>query len=102
MPMILEVVIAMLACSRIGAVHAITFAGFSSDSLAERILDSKSKLLVTADCVMRGEKLICLKDICDAGESHRHAVNTHTLSAVNLQMRRKRFRRVTCLCREHC
>ncbi|KAE8739861.1 hypothetical protein FOCC_FOCC014618, partial [Frankliniella occidentalis] len=65
MPMILEVVIAMLACSRIGAVHAITFAGFSSDSLAERILDSKSKLLVTADCVMRGEKLICLKDICD-------------------------------------
>lgn len=66
MPMILEVVIAMLACSRIGAVHAITFAGFSSDSLAERILDSKSKLLVTADCVMRGEKLICLKDICDA------------------------------------
>ncbi|XP_034232756.1 acetyl-coenzyme A synthetase [Thrips palmi] len=65
MPMVLEVVIAMLACSRIGAVHAITFAGFSSDSLAERILDSKSKLLVTADCVMRGEKLICLKDICD-------------------------------------
>ncbi|KAG8233845.1 hypothetical protein J437_LFUL006868 [Ladona fulva] len=66
MPMILETVIVMLACTRIGAVHSVVFAGFSSDSLAERLLDAKSKVLVTSDGVWRGEKLLCLKEICDA------------------------------------
>ncbi|KAL1117498.1 hypothetical protein AAG570_004820, partial [Ranatra chinensis] len=65
MPMILEMVIAMLACTRIGAVHTIVFAGFSAESLGERLHDSKSKVLLTADSVWRGEKLICLKEICD-------------------------------------
>ncbi|XP_046604395.1 acetyl-coenzyme A synthetase [Neodiprion virginianus] len=65
MPMILELPIAMLACTRIGATHNIVFAGYSSDSLAERILDSKSKVLITADGVWRGEKLLNLKRICD-------------------------------------
>ncbi|XP_049814274.1 acetyl-coenzyme A synthetase isoform X1 [Schistocerca serialis cubense] len=65
MPMVLEVVITMLACARIGAVHSIVFAGFSADSLAERMLDSKCKLLVTADGAWRGEKLLHLKEICD-------------------------------------
>ncbi|XP_078042873.1 acetyl coenzyme A synthase [Augochlora pura] len=65
MPMILELPIAMLACTRIGAVHSVVFAGYSSDSLAERILDSKAKVLVTADGVWRGEKLLLLKAICD-------------------------------------
>lgn len=67
MPMILELVVAMLACARIGAVHSIVFAGYSADSLAERMLDSKAKVLITADGVWRGEKLLCLKEICDAG-----------------------------------
>ncbi|XP_046390447.1 acetyl-coenzyme A synthetase [Ischnura elegans] len=66
MPMILETVVAMLACARIGAVHSVVFAGFSSDSLAERLIDAKAKVLVTADGVWRGEKLLCLKEICDA------------------------------------
>ncbi|XP_020297650.1 acetyl-coenzyme A synthetase [Pseudomyrmex gracilis] len=65
MPMILELPIAMLACTRIGAVHSVVFAGYSSDSLAERILDSKAKVLITTDGVWRGEKLLLLKNICD-------------------------------------
>ncbi|XP_012144046.1 acetyl coenzyme A synthase isoform X1 [Megachile rotundata] len=65
MPMILELPIAMLACTRIGAVHSVVFAGYSSDSLAERILGSKAKVLITTDGVWRGEKLLLLKAICD-------------------------------------
>uniref|UniRef100_A0A8C4F166 Acetyl-coenzyme A synthetase, cytoplasmic n=1 Tax=Dicentrarchus labrax TaxID=13489 RepID=A0A8C4F166_DICLA len=48
MPMVVELVVAMLACVRIGAVHSIVFAGFSAESLCERILDSQCSLLVTA------------------------------------------------------
>ncbi|XP_003695296.1 acetyl-coenzyme A synthetase [Apis florea] len=64
MPMILELPIVMLACTRIGAVHSVVFGGYSADSLAERILDSKSKILITIDGVWRGEKLLLLKTIC--------------------------------------
>lgn len=63
--MILELPIAMLACARIGAVHSIVFAGFSSDSLAERMFDCKAKILLTADGAWRGEKPLYLKAICD-------------------------------------
>ncbi|KAJ8272892.1 hypothetical protein GJAV_G00094670 [Gymnothorax javanicus] len=65
LPMIPELVSAMLACARIGAIHSIVFAGFSSDSLCERILDAQCSFLVTADGVYRGEKLINLKHIAD-------------------------------------
>ncbi|KAK9881623.1 hypothetical protein WA026_016493 [Henosepilachna vigintioctopunctata] len=65
MPMILEAIIAMLACTRIGAVHSLVFAGFSADSFAERIRDCQARLLITADGTWRGEKLIKLKTICD-------------------------------------
>ncbi|XP_064848142.1 acetyl-coenzyme A synthetase, cytoplasmic-like [Oncorhynchus masou masou] len=65
LPMIPELVYTMLACSRIGAVHSIVFAGFSSESLCERILDSQCSILVTADGVHRGEKWINLKQIAD-------------------------------------
>lgn len=65
MPMILETVVTMLACARIGAVHSIVFAGFSSDSLAERMSDCRAKILVTADGAWRGEKLLRLKALCD-------------------------------------
>ncbi|XP_034194187.2 acetyl coenzyme A synthase [Osmia lignaria lignaria] len=78
MPMILELPIAMLACTRIGAVHSVVFAGYSSDSLAERILDSKAKVLITTDGVWRGEKLLLLKAICDEAlnkvKKHGHEV----------------------------
>uniref|UniRef100_H3BGI7 Propionate--CoA ligase n=1 Tax=Latimeria chalumnae TaxID=7897 RepID=H3BGI7_LATCH len=65
MPMIIELIVAMLACARIGAVHSIVFAGFSAESLCERILDSHCSLLITADGSYRGEKLINLKEIAD-------------------------------------
>ncbi|XP_069581352.1 acetyl-coenzyme A synthetase, cytoplasmic isoform X1 [Brachyistius frenatus] len=65
MPMVLELVVAMLACVRIGAVHSIVFAGFSAESLCERILDSECSLLVTADGFYRGDKLINLKLLAD-------------------------------------
>ncbi|XP_071216818.1 acetyl-coenzyme A synthetase, cytoplasmic-like isoform X2 [Salvelinus alpinus] len=65
LPMIPELVYTMLACARIGAVHSIVFAGFSAESLCERIMDSQCSILVTADGVYRGEKLINLKQIAD-------------------------------------
>ncbi|XP_072206355.1 acetyl-coenzyme A synthetase, cytoplasmic isoform X1 [Excalfactoria chinensis] len=65
LPMILELVIAMLACARIGAIHAVVFAGFSADSLCERILDCGCSLLITADAFYRGDKLVNLKQIAD-------------------------------------
>ncbi|KAA0706948.1 Acetyl-coenzyme A synthetase, cytoplasmic [Triplophysa tibetana] len=65
MPMVVELVEAMLACARIGAVHSIVFAGFSAESLCERIMDSRCSLLITADGFYRGDKLINLKLIAD-------------------------------------
>ncbi len=66
LPMIPELAIAMMACTRIGAVHSIVFGGFSSDSLRDRIEDSKSKLLVTCDGTFRGAKAVPQKDNADA------------------------------------
>ena len=65
MPMIPELAIAMLACARIGAVHSIVFAGFSSSALSSRINDSQCKMLITANEVYRGTKPINLKKVCD-------------------------------------
>jgi acetyl-CoA synthetase len=65
LPMIPEAVIAMLACARIGAIHSVVFAGFSSDSLRDRILDADSQLLITADDGLRGEKPVPLKEKAD-------------------------------------
>jgi acetyl-CoA synthetase len=65
MPMIPELAIAMLACARIGAVHSIVFAGFSSTAIANRINDSQCKMLITANQVNRGSKPVNLKAICD-------------------------------------
>ncbi|KAK3056323.1 acetyl-coenzyme A synthetase 2 [Extremus antarcticus] len=65
MPMIPEAVIAFLACTRIGAVHSVVFAGFSSDSLRDRIIDAESKVVLTTDEGKRGGKLIGTKKIVD-------------------------------------
>ncbi len=61
MPMVPEAMIAMLACARIGAVHSVVFGGFSADSLGNRIIDSQSKLVITADEGLRGNKRSPLK-----------------------------------------
>jgi len=65
MPMIPELVIAMLACARIGAIHSIVFAGFSSNALADRIIDAQAKLVIASDGAFRGKKSIPIKSIVD-------------------------------------
>lgn len=65
MAMTPELAVAALACARIGAVHSIVFAGFSARSLADRIIDCNAKLLITNDGLIRGEKLVPLKEISD-------------------------------------
>jgi len=65
MAMTPELVIAALACARIGAVHSIVFAGFSAQSLAERMQDCDAKMLITNDGLRRGDKHVPLKDISD-------------------------------------
>ncbi len=65
LPMIVEAAIAMLACTRIGAVHSVIFAGFSADAIAGRIDDAKSDFIVTADEGRRGGKTIPLKRTID-------------------------------------
>ncbi len=66
LPMIPEAAFAMLACTRIGAVHSLIFAGFSADSIADRIHDGKSDFVITADGANRGGKSANLKDAIDA------------------------------------
>ena len=65
MPMIPEAIIAMLACARIGAVHAVVFGGFSAESLKGRLKDSQAKILVTADGGFRKDKIVPLKSQVD-------------------------------------
>ena len=65
LPMIPELPVTMLACSRIGAIHVVVFSGFSTTSLRDRIDDSKSKIIVTADVGFRKGSIIKLQEIVD-------------------------------------
>lgn len=65
MPMIIEAVVAMLACARIGAVHSVVFGGFSPQALKSRILDVQCEIVITADHSIRGGKKIPLKENAD-------------------------------------
>ncbi|MBZ0273307.1 acetate--CoA ligase [bacterium] len=65
LPMIPELVVAVLACARIGAIHSVVFAGFSAESLKDRILDANCTFVITADAVMRGSKPVLLKKEAD-------------------------------------
>jgi acetyl-CoA synthetase len=67
LPMVVELPAAVLACARIGAVHNVIFAGFSSESIKDRVLDSEAKLVITADAGWRRGKILALKEIVDAG-----------------------------------
>jgi acetyl-CoA synthetase len=66
LPMIPEAAYAMLACARIGAIHSVVFGGFSPDSLASRVEDSDSKIVITADEGLRGGRSVPLKKNVDA------------------------------------
>ena len=65
LPMIPELPISMLACARIGAIHTVIFSGFSASSIRDRVNDSKSKIIITADGGYRRGKIVPLKDVVD-------------------------------------
>ena len=65
MPMVPEAVVALLACVRIGAVHSVIFAGFSADSLRDRVVDARSRVVITSDEGRRGGKVVATKRIVD-------------------------------------
>jgi len=98
LPMIPEAAVAMLACARIGAIHSVVFGGFAPQSIADRIHDSTSKLIITADEGLRGGKKIPLKGNVDAALKlpGTNSVETvlvvrHTGAAVDMQMPRDRW-----------
>src|SRR2546423_1720923 len=66
LPMIPEIAYAVLACARIGAIHSVVFGGFSPDSLAGRIADCQSSVVITADEGVRGGRKVPLKGNVDA------------------------------------
>ena len=74
LPMIPEAVVAMLACARIGAPHTVVFGGFSAEALADRLNDSKARLVITADGSWRRGKIVALKDNVDAAVASAPAV----------------------------
>jgi len=98
LPMIVEAAVAMLACARIGAVHCVVFGGFSPNSIADRVSDCGSKLIITADEGLRGGKSVPLKANVDAALKlpGTNTVETvlvvrHTGGAVDMQMPRDRW-----------
>ncbi len=76
LPMIPELAIATLACARIGAIHSVVFAGFSSTALSTRINDSECKIVITSDGSYRGSKTIDLKSIVDEGLEETPSIET--------------------------
>ena len=98
LPMIPEAVVALLACARIGAIHMVVFGGFAPNSIADRVADCNSKLIITADEGLRGGKKVPLKANVDAALKlpGTNAVETvlvvrHTGAAVEMQMPRDRW-----------
>ncbi len=80
MPMVPEAAVAMLACTRIGAIHSVVFGGFSPESLKDRILDSDCKFVITADEGIRGGRTVPLKENVDDALSK--CPNVHTVIVI--------------------
>lgn len=98
LPMIVEAVVAMLACARVGAIHSVVFGGFAPQSIADRVADCTSKLIITADEGLRGGRKVPLKANVDAAlkMAGTNTVETvlvvrHTGAAVDMQMPRDRW-----------
>ncbi len=108
MPMIPEAAIAMLACTRIGAIHSVVFGGFSPEALAGRIQDCDSRLVITADGGMRGGKLVALKANVDAALEQCPGVEAvlvvqHTQSDVTMMAGRDHWwHEQRAACTAHC
>ena len=82
MPMIVETAVAMLACARIGAIHSVVFGGFSPEALGARIVNGKSRFVVTADEGVRGGRKIPLKKNVDAALKNEDAANVEKVVVV--------------------
>jgi acetyl-CoA synthetase len=98
LPMIVDAAVAMLACARIGAVHSVVFGGFAPNSIADRVIDCASKLIITADEGLRGGRKIPLKANVDAAlklpgttSVETVLVVRHTGGAVDMQAPRDRW-----------
>ncbi|AHY57110.1 acetate--CoA ligase [Stenotrophomonas rhizophila] len=98
LPMIVDAAVAMLACARIGAVHSVVFGGFAPNSIADRVIDCASKLIITADEGLRGGRKIPLKANVDAALKlpgtttvETVLVVRHTGGAVDMQAPRDRW-----------
>ena len=98
LPMTADAVVAMLACARIGAVHSVVFGGFAPQSIADRIADCRSKLVITADEGCRGGRRVPLKANVDAALklAGTNSVETvlvvrHTGAGIDMQMPRDRW-----------
>ncbi|WFC41844.1 acetate--CoA ligase [Pseudoxanthomonas sp. SE1] len=98
LPMIPDAAVAMLACARIGAIHSVVFGGFAPNSIADRVADCGTKLIITADEGLRGGKKVPLKANVDAALKlpGTNSVETvlvvrHTGGAVDMQMPRDRW-----------
>lgn len=98
LPMIVDAAVAMLACARIGAIHSVVFGGFAPNSIADRVSDCQSKLIITADEGLRGGRRIPLKANVDAALKlpGTNTVETvlvvrHTGGAVDMQAPRDRW-----------
>ena len=98
LPMIPDAAVAMLACARIGAIHSVVFGGFAANSIADRVADCGTKLIITADEGLRGGKKVPLKANVDAALKlpGTNTVETvlvvrHTGGAVDMQMPRDRW-----------
>ena len=85
LPMIPEIVYSMLACARIGAVHSVVFAGFSAQALGDRIVDAQSKVMISSDFGLRGDKIIKIKDIADGAMKISADAGCRKLENVNLE-----------------
>ena len=90
MPMIPELAFAVLACARVGAIHSVVFAGFSANALADRINDASCNMVITADGIARGAKVMPAKEVVDEALMYCHSVQKvlvarHTGSPVSMQ-----------------
>ena len=97
MPMVPEAAVAMLACARIGAIHSVIFGGFSPEAVAGRIVDSSSKLVITADEGVRAGRGIPLKKNVDEALKTRTSKPSATLSSLSVPVARSTgMKGVTC------
>ncbi len=96
LPMIPELIVALLACARIGVIHTVIFSGFSAKSIKDRVEDSKSKIIITSDGGLRRGNIIKLKDVVDEAIQDLDFVENvivleHTKNPITLTKRDKKW-----------